>query len=107
MLDKIKRHLGITDSLQDDLINDLIEDAQSHFLAISGADTVESKYDYIIKDVVILRYNRKGSEGMKTETVDGYSVTYETDDFKKYAWIFERDFGEDGSYREKGKVRFV
>lgn len=106
MLDKIKRRLGITDDLQDELINDLIEDAQAHFMAITGADKIESKYDYIIRDVVVLRYNRKGSEGMKSETVDGYSVTYETDDFKKYAWLFERDFGEDGTHREKGKVMF-
>lgn len=107
MLDKIKRHLGITDNAEDLLLQDLIDDAKAHFLAISGAETIDAKYDYIIKDVVVLRYNRKGSEGMKSETVDGYSVTYETDDFKKYSWIFERDFGEDGTHREKGKVRFL
>lgn len=106
MLDKIKRRLGITDCLQDELINDLIEDAKAHFMAITGQESVPPKYDYIIRDVVVLRYNRKGSEGMKSESVDGYSVTYETDDFKQYAWLFERDFGEDGTHREKGKVSF-
>ena len=38
-LDKIKRRLGILDMEQDDLLNDLLEDAQSYFIAITGANT--------------------------------------------------------------------
>ena len=107
-LDKIKRRLGIVDALQDDLINDLIDDAHAQFMAITSADMVLPKYDFIISEVVILRYNRKGSEGMKSETVDGYSVTYETDDFNAYMWLLKKDFGLDESkHRKKGVVKFI
>ena len=107
-LDRIKRRLGIVDALQDDLINDLIDDAHAQFMAITDADTVLPKYDFIISEVVILRYNRKGSEGMKSESVDGYSVTYETDDFNAYMWLLKKDFGLDESkHRKKGVVKFI
>ena len=106
MLEKIKRRLGITGYLQDDLLEDLIEDATAQFKAITGANEVEDKYQFIVIDVVCVRYNRKGSEGMVSESVDGYSVTYDTDDFKKYQWLLDRDFGNNG-LREKGAVKFI
>lgn len=106
-ISKIKRRLGISDETQDELLKDLIDDAQSHFMAITGAEEVLPKYNFIVNDVVVLRYNRRGSEGMESESVDGYSVKYETDDFKKYQWILDRDFGEQSSSREKGKVKFI
>ena len=65
-LDKIKRRLGITDMEQDDLLNDLLEDAQSYFIAITGASAVESRYEFIINDVTAKLYDRKGSEGMES-----------------------------------------
>ena len=114
-LDKIKRRLGIEDAQQDDLLNDLIDDAESHFRLLTkktGAeDIIVPAYDFIIRDVVAMRYNRKGSEGMKSESVDGYSTTYSDamDDFKPYRDLLERDFNliDSDSYREKGKVKFV
>lgn len=106
MLEKIKRRLGITGYLQDDLLEDLIEDATYQFEAITGASEIQPKYHFIIVDVVCTRYNRKGSEGMLSESVDGYSVTYDTDDFKKYQWLLDRDFGNNG-LREKGSVKFI
>ena len=107
-LDRIKRRLGIVDALQDDLINDLIDDAHAQFMAITDADMVLPKYNFIISEVVILRYNRKGSEGMKSESVDGYSVTYETDDFNAYMWLLKKDFGLDESkHRKRGVVKFI
>lgn len=111
-LDKIKRRLGIEDAQQDDLLNDLIDDAASHFkLLTKQSEDIPDIYDFIIRDVVALRYNRKGSEGMKSESVDGYSTTYSDamDDFKPYRDLLERDFNliDSDSYREKGKVKFV
>ena len=44
-LEKIKRRLGIADMEQDDLLNDLLEDAQSYFIAITGTITVDPRYE--------------------------------------------------------------
>lgn len=108
LLPKLKLRLGIVDELQDDLLIDILDLAIDQFNSITKNDgEVPKRYHYIILEVALLKYNRKGSEGMKSESVDGYSVTYDTDDFKSYMWILNRDFGlDERTHREKGQVKF-
>ena len=110
-LAKIKRRLGIAqdDTKEDDLLSDLVEDAESYFKGLTGEATIDNKYDYMIENVVYKLYGRKGSEGVTSETVDGYSVTYQDWDnlFEPYMAILNKDFGLDGSQRQKGKVTFL
>ncbi|CYY87980.1 phage head-tail connector protein [Streptococcus suis] len=110
-LTKIKRRLGIPadDTAEDALLEDLIEDAESYFKLLTTSSVVDSKYHFMIENVVYKLYGRKGSEGVTSETVDGYSVTYQEWDnlFKPYMAILNKDFGLDGSVREKGKVMFL
>lgn len=110
-LKKIKRRLGIApdDTKEDDLLSDLVEDAESYFKGLTGEATIDNKYGYMIENVVYKLYGRKGSEGVTSETVDGYAVTYEDWDnlFKPYMAILNKDFGLDGSQRQKGKVTFL
>lgn len=105
LLDKIKRRLGILDDEQDQLLTDFIEDAESYFKLITSASTIDEKYNFIIVDVVVKRYQRKGSEAMSSESVDGYSVTYAQDDFAEYLQYLEREFGLSNDTR-RGRVRF-
>lgn len=110
-LAKIKRRLGIDpdDTKENDLLADLIDDAESYFKVLTGTATIDSKYHFMIENVVYKLYGRKGSEGVTSETVDGYSVTYQEWDnlFKPYMAILNKDFGLDGSQRQKGKVMFL
>lgn len=110
-LAKIKRRLGIdpNDIKENDLLNDLIEDAESYFKGLTGTTEIASKYNFMIENVVYKLYGRKGSEGVSSETVDGYSVTYQDWDnlFKPYMAILNKDFGLDGSQRQRGKVFFL
>jgi len=108
---KIKRRLGIAqdDTAENDLLADLVDDAESYFKTLTGSVEIGSKYNFMIENVVYKLYGRKGSEGVTSETVDGYSVTYQDWDnlFKPYMAILNKDFGLDGSLREKGKVMFL
>ena len=36
--------------------------------------------EYVVDEATILRFNRVGSEGMKSESVEGHSVTYDMSD---------------------------
>ena len=107
-LAKIKRRLGIAqdDTAENDLLADLVDDAESYFKTLTGSVEIGSKYNFMIENVVYKLYGRKGSEGVTSETVDGYSVTYQDWDnlFKPYMAILNKDFGLDGSQRQKGKV---
>lgn len=110
-LAKIKRRLGIAqdDTAENDLLADLVDDAESYFKILTGSVEIGSKYNFMIENVVYKLYGRKGSEGVTSETVDGYSVTYQDWDnlFKPYMDILNKDFGLDGSQRQKGKVTFL
>ena len=110
-LAKIKRRLGIAqdDTAENDLLADLVDDAESYFKTLTGSVEIGSKYNFMIEIVVYRLYGRKGSEGVASETVDGYSVTYQDWDnlFKPYMAILNKDFGLDGSQRQKGKVTFL
>ena len=110
-LAKIKRRLGIAqdDTAENDLLADLVDDAESYFKTLTGSVDIDSKYNFMIENVVYKLYGRKGSEGVTSETVDGYSVTYQDWDnlFKPYMAILNKDFGLDGSLRQKGKVTFL
>ena len=110
-LAKIKRRLGIAqdDTAENDLLADLVDDAESYFKTLTGSVEIGSKYNFMIENVVYKLYGRKGSEGVTSETVDGYSVTYQDWDnlFKPYMAILNKDFGLDGSQRRKGKVTFL
>lgn len=104
-LTKLKRRLGITDKLEDDLLKDIISDAESHFKLITGAESVQEKYEFIIIDVADKRYSRKGAASMESETIDGYSARYRgiEDDFKPYIDLLKRDFGLD-DFGRRGNV---
>ena len=110
-LAKIKRRLGIAqdDTAENDLLADLVDDAESYFKTLTGSVEISSKYNFMIENVVYKLYGRKGSEGVTSETVDGYAVTYQDWDnlFKPYMDILNKDFGLDGSLRQKGKVTFL
>lgn len=110
-LAKIKRRLGIAqdDTAENDLLADLVDDAESYFKTLTGSVEISSQYNFMIENVVYKLYGRKGSEGVTSETVDGYSVTYQDWDnlFKPYMAILNKDFGLDGSQRQKGKVMFL
>lgn len=107
-LEKIKRRLGITenDTQQDDLIRDLIDDAESYFKLITGAKSVDEQYEFIIRDVALKLYVRKGSEGTESESVDGYSVSYAKSLFEEYLPLLERDFNLTDEVSKRGKVFF-
>ena len=61
-LAKIKRRLGIdpTDNLENDLLTDLVEDAESYFKGLTGTAEIASKYNFMIENVVYKLYGRKG-----------------------------------------------
>ena len=110
-LAKIKRRLGIAqdDTAENDLLADLVDDAESYFKTLTGSVEIGAKYNVMIENVFYKLYGRKGSECVTSETVDGYSVTYQDWDnlFKPYMAILNKDFGLDGSQRQKGKVTFL
>lgn len=83
-LEEVKLLLGITDNSKDDLLDLLIKNATTQVLSYLTIPNdlilvVPVELSYIVSELVVIRYNRIGSEGLSTESVDGYSATYSDD----------------------------
>lgn len=104
------------DTSQDDLLHLLTELAEARFrLYLNHAsrksgqaerfDTVPSELQWILLEVVVHRFNRIGSEGMSSESVEGHSITFSADAFDDYASIIDDFFSDpEVGKRRHGKV---
>ncbi|KRL45118.1 DNA packaging protein [Lacticaseibacillus manihotivorans DSM 13343 = JCM 12514] len=110
ILDGVKLRIGLTDTMQDNLLNELIEDATARVLAYINQDgvinrTVPSAVTWVIKDVVVKMYNRIGDEGKAASGEGNVSNTWETIDLSKYADGL--DVYRDSSQSRRPGMRFV
>ena len=100
----VARMLGLSnvdDSAVIDVINDCVDVAASRLLIRIGADTVPEQLGYIVREVAVRRYNRIGSEGVASHTVEGESMSWNEDDFEP----FEADINAYLASIHNGKAR--
>ena len=92
----------------DDLLEILLERVVNHFKAEYGVEEIDNKLAFIFEDCVIKRFNRRGAEGAKSESVDGHSMLYydNENEFKPYDDMLQRLYGNSGQARE-GEVLFL
>ena len=81
LLNRIKILLGIPDN--DELIYEIIELTKSKILNYINEVELPLELEFVLVELTIQRYNRIGSEGIVSESVDGKSVSYE-DVFENY-----------------------
>lgn len=76
MLERIKTLLGIEDTLQDDVLNIIIDNVSSHLKALLGKNDIPESLNFIVEEITVRRFNRLGAEGMQSESVEGHSITF-------------------------------
>ena len=81
LLNRIKTLLGIPDN--DELIYEITELTKSKILNYINEVELPLELEFVLVELTIQRYNRIGSEGIVSESVDGKSVSYE-DVFENY-----------------------
>lgn len=108
MLENIKSLLGIAndDVDRDNVIKLLISLATKRLTRLIAGIEPPEELDYIIIDVVVSRYNRIGSEGLSSHSVEGESQTFTDDDFKKFNKDIE-DFVKSSKTGQIGRVSFI
>lgn len=74
--------------------------------ALLGGEDPPEELNYIITDVAIIRYNKIGSEGVSSHTVEGESLSFSDDDFAGYRDDIQ-DYLDRQKEVKKGKVRFL
>ena len=77
LLNRIKTFLGIIDGYNDELIEEIIEITKEKILNYINGKELPKELEFILIELSIERYNRIGSEGIASESVDGKNVSYE------------------------------
>lgn len=112
MLEKILILLGLdspTQAMTDKLetIIGMTEQRLAFLLGIP-VNGIPTELSYIVVEVTIARFNRIGSEGVSSHTVQGESLTWSDDDFKPYMDdIQEWLNAQDEVNTTRGRVRFI
>jgi hypothetical protein len=106
MLNELKLLLGNTDNDRDELLKLLISLATQRLRRKLGGIEPPDELNYIIIDVVTARFNRIGSEGLSSHSVEGESQSFTDDDFAKFDDDIQ-DYLNSLSDSKSGKVRFI
>lgn len=109
MLEEIKRLLGLAedDTGQDGVIKIIISLTSARLRnLLGGVGEIPEGLLYIVTEVSVARFNRVGSEGLASHSVEGESMSWGDDDFAPYTGDIESyTSGQEGM--RKGKVRFL
>lgn len=87
ILEDVKRLLGLKDENtdRDDLLEWIIESAQERLKnLLGGVDDIPAGMEHIVVEASVIRFNRIGSEGIGSHTVEGESLTFNENDFSGF-----------------------
>lgn len=99
MLDTIKTLLGISDDSKDTLLNVLILQAEGFAKSYTHTASTDA-YPEAIAQIVLITYNRLGSEGLSSESYSGVNFNYAED-------LPEAIYAQLRAYRKVGVIRDV
>ena len=75
LLNRVKILLGISEN--DELVHEIIELTKDKILNYINKTELPFELEFVLVELAIKRYNRIGSEGIASESVDGKNVSYE------------------------------
>lgn len=106
-LDQLKTLLGIAGTELDDRLNLILTTTGERLkILLGGATEIPETLAYIVTEVAVVRFNRIGSEGMSSHSVEGESISFSDDDFAGYKADIEAYLDEQASAK-RGRVRFL
>lgn len=108
MLNDLKLMLGIdsTDTSLDAKLNLLISTATARLKLLLGGIDPPDSMAHIIREVAIIRFNRIGSEGMGSHTVEGESLAWTENDFAAFESEIQA-YLDSQKESARGRVRFL
>lgn len=104
VIDDVKALLGITE--KDELLEVVIRLTENRLKTLLGANEVPSELDYITVEVVCSRFNKIGSEGLSSHTVEGESMSFSDNDFDAFSDDIQA-WRDSQSSETKGRLRIL
>ncbi|AXF57793.1 phage head-tail adapter protein [Salicibibacter kimchii] len=104
--EKVKTLIDAEDDRQDDQLEVIVENIESHLIYLLEKDDVPERLQYIVVEIAVRRYNRIGSEGFQSDSVEGHSITFHDPekDFEPYQAIIDKETKREDVGR--GRVMF-
>lgn len=84
VMEDVRTRIGLdtTDTQYDTLLTSLQSSVQGQFLIETGLDAVPTKLEFIITEVMLVKFNIMRAEGFQSKGQDGYSFSrFSADDF--------------------------
>lgn len=108
MLDNLKLMLGISaeETELDDKLRLILSSTTARLKLLLGGIDPPDEMNHIILDVAIMRFNRIGSEGLASHSVEGESLSFADSDFEGFAGEI-RAWLDSQKESTRGKVRFI
>lgn len=107
MLETLKMLLGFTeDDSRDELLNKLIDLATARLKLLIGGKEPPEELEHIIVELAVARFNRIGSEGLSSHSVEGESLSFADNDFAPFASEIQA-FLDGQKDNSRGRVRFI
>lgn len=110
ILEVLKRMLGFSkddsDEERDALLQSIILNTLSRLKLLLGGTEPPEDMQYIVVDVSIKRFNRIGSEGFTSHSIEGESNSFAGNDFDEFKDDINT-FLESQKDSHRGKLRFM
>lgn len=108
MLNDLKLMLGIeeSDTDLDSKLNLILKNTRQQLKAKLGGIDPPETLDYIVLEVSIKRFNRIGSEGLTSHTVEGEAISFVDNDFNSFSDDIQ-SYIDSQKELTRGKVRFL
>lgn len=106
MLDDLKLLLGIEGTELDEKLSLILTTATARLKILLGGIDPPDSLSHIITETAVIRFNKIGSEGLSSHTVEGESLAFTEDDFSGFSDEIQAflDAQETGT---RGRVRFL
>lgn len=109
MLDEVKTLLGfpLTDYSQDGRLEVIMDIVSRHLQILAGTKEVPPELEFIVDEVTVKRFNRIGSEGFSSHTVEGETISLESSDFDTYLSVIDAWKTSQKDSPGSGRIRFL
>ena len=104
VLNDVKLLLGL--QTDDEKLETIVRLTEGRLKALLSVKTIPDELEYIITEVAIKRFNRIGSEGVQTHSVEVESMSFNDDDFSSFSSEIQ-SWRDEQANQNKGKVRFL
>lgn len=105
IIDDVTALLGFSDEKSNKTLDVIIRLTTNRLKTLLDVEEVPTELEYIVTEVSIIRYNKIGSEGVTSHSVEGETMSFSDNDFKGY--LNDIEAWKNKKNEVKGVVKFL